>query len=212
MDSFLKDKLFEFFLYKPAGFPYIAAFLILLVCGLGVPIPEDLTLFAMGYVSYSGIANVGISTAVCLFGVLFGDSIIYWIGRYYGAKLTKTGVFARLLPPERMEKTREMFHKMGNKVIFAARFMPGLRAPTYFSAGTLHLPYRVFIFYDGLAALLSVPLLVGTTYIFGEHIDKAVAVARQVQHGIIFVIIGVIALLVAKHFVMKKLKARRRSA
>jgi membrane protein DedA with SNARE-associated domain len=143
MDNNIIERVFEFLLYMPPAIPYVAAFLMLLVCGLGVPIPEDITLFIMGYLAFNRLADFWISVAVCMVGVLLGDSIIYWMGRHYGPRLTKKGLFARLLPPERMERTRKLFHKWGNKVIFAARFMPGLRAPTYFSAGTLHMPFRV---------------------------------------------------------------------
>src|SRR5579883_1730621 len=96
------ERLFEFILYKPAEFPYIAAFSMLLACGLGLPMPEDVTLFLMGFAAYRGIVDFKISVAVCLFGVLFGDSLIYGIGRRFGVRLTKKGLIARLLPPDRM--------------------------------------------------------------------------------------------------------------
>lgn len=198
------DKLFEFLLYTPEAFPYVIAFAVLLACGLGLPIPEDVTLFTMGYLSYNGVTSIKVSIAVCFFGVMLGDTIIYLIGRKYGTRLVRKGIFAKILPPDRMHRTREMFHKMGNKVIFAARFMPGLRAPAYFSAGTLHLPFKVFLFYDGLAALLSVPLLVGVVYHFGDHIDRVINVARRVQHGITGLILGIVAIFVLKHYIMKK--------
>lgn len=213
MHNFDLERLFEFILYKPAEFPYIAAFTMLVACGLGLPMPEDITLFLMGFAAYRGIADFKISVIVCLFGVLFGDSVIYWVGHKYGMRLTSKGILAKILPPDRMGRTREMFHRLGNKVIFAARFMPGLRAPTYFSAGALHLPFKVFIFYDGLAALLSVPLLIGVTYFFGEHIDKAIGIARRVQNGVVLLIVGIIAVFVVKHYVSKRLdrrKSRRR--
>ena len=41
-----------------------------------------------------------------------------------------------------------------------ARFMPGLRAPIYFTAGTVGVKFHTFLFYDGLAALVSVPAIV----------------------------------------------------
>jgi membrane protein DedA with SNARE-associated domain len=208
MDTNLFDRIFEVLLYTPAVVPYLAAFGVLVLCGLGLPIPEDLTLFVMGYLSYAGIADFKISVIVCLIGVLFGDSVIYFLGYHYGRRLAQKGPFKKILPPERMERTRTLFLKWGNKVIFVTRFMPGLRAPTYFSAGTLHLPYRVFIFYDGLAALLSVPALIGLTYYFGDHITAAVQVARKVQHGIALVIVGGVLLLVAKHYFMKKRSSR----
>lgn len=210
MHNFDFERLFEFLLYKPAEFPYIAAFLMLLACGLGLPMPEDVTLFLMGFAAYRGIADFKVSVVVCMFGVLLGDSIIYFVGRRYGMRLTKKGFLAKMLPPDRMGRTKEMFHRLGNKVIFAARFMPGLRAPTYFSAGTLHLPYRIFIFYDGLASILSVPLLIGATYYFGEHIENAIGIARRVQNGIVLLIVGIIGVFVVKHFIGKKIDRRRR--
>jgi len=123
------DKLLEFFLYLQGPYAYLAAFLVLLGCGLGIPIPEDITLFTMGILSYYGLADLWVSIGVCLFGVLFGDSLIYFIGRRYGEALTQKGIFKKLLPPDRLAKTREMFAKKGNSVIFAAGFMPRLRAP-----------------------------------------------------------------------------------
>ena len=45
--------------------------------------------------------------------------------------------------------------------------------------GVLHLPYRVFIFYDGLASLISVPVIIGAVYYFGDNIDKVVEVIRS---------------------------------
>lgn len=198
------DRFFEFLLYTPDIVPYFIAFGVLLACGIGLPIPEDLTLFTMGYLSYNGIVDIKISIAVCFLGVMLGDAIIFAIGHHYGSKLLRRGIFAKLLPPDRMKKTQKLFHRWGNKLIFAARFMPGLRAPTYFSAGALHLPFRVFVFYDGLAALLSVPLLTGVTYLFGEHIDWVINLARQAQYGVALLIAGLVAIFVLKHYISKR--------
>ena len=201
------EKFFEFLLYTPDIVPYFIAFGVLVACGIGLPIPEDLTLFTMGYLSYNGIIDIKISILVCFLGVMIGDSIIYAVGHHYGSKLLRRGIFAKILPPERMKKTQSLFHRWGNKVIFAARFMPGLRAPTYFSAGALHLPFRVFFFYDGLAALLSVPLLTGLTYYFGEHIDWVINMARRAQYGVALLIGALVAFFVVKHYITKRRRA-----
>lgn len=203
------DAILEFLLYSPGPVPYIAAFSMLMACGLGLPIPEDITLFSMGLLAYYGVVDIRISTFVCLVGVLLGDSIIYFIGRHYGVRLARKGIFAKVLPPERMERTKFLFHRMGNKVIFAARFMPGLRAPTYFSAGTLHLPFRVFLFYDGVAALLSVPLLIGVVYVFGDQVDHVIQIVRKVQNGIVFLLVAIVLAFIAKHYITKHASAKR---
>jgi membrane protein DedA with SNARE-associated domain len=122
-------------------------------------------------------------------GVLIGDSTIFFLGKKYGRKLTDKPFFHKFLSPDRLEIVKEKFHEKGNRVIFAARFMPGLRAPTFFSAGTLHLPFRVFFFYDGMAALISVPAIVWVVYYFGALAGQVIDVIRKVEHGIIAVVL-----------------------
>jgi membrane protein DedA with SNARE-associated domain len=195
------DSLVDFLLNFHGYTPYFIIVGILLLCGLGLPIPEDITLFAGGLLAYYGVTEVWMMMGVALVGVVLGDSIIFLLGHKYGRKLTKKGFFHRLLPDDRLDAVKEKFHARGNKLIFAARFMPGLRAPIFFSAGTLHLPYRVFLFYDGLAALLSVPAIIGAVYYFGDHLEQVVRYIQTAQHGILGVIIGVILLMAAKWYI-----------
>ncbi|WP_052700095.1 DedA family protein [Methylocucumis oryzae] len=184
--------------------PYVLVFSILLACGLGLPIPEDITLFVSGMLAYYGIVDVWFVTAVCMAGVLIGDSMIYYLGAKYGRSLTNKPFFHQFLPPERLEMVKEKLHRHGNKVIFVTRFTPVLRAPTYFSAGTLHLPFRVFLFYDGLAALISVPTIIYLVYHFGAVADNMIKTIKDVEHGIVGVIFIGILLLAAKWFYQHK--------
>lgn len=198
------DKFLETLLYLQGPIPYVVAFALLVACGIGLPLPEDITLFTMGLLSYYGLVDLKVSIVVCLAGVLIGDCLIYWFGRHYGVRLLKKRFFAKLIHEERMERVKALFHRWGAKVIFLTRFMPGLRAPTYFTAGSLHLPFGVFIFYDGLAALLSVPLLTAVVYYFGDHVDYVIQVVRKVQNGVALVILGLVLILIAKHFIFSK--------
>lgn len=202
------DALVEFLIYQPWWAIYVVLFLILIVCGLGLPVPEDIILFTMGYCAYNGLADLKIGIAVCMVGVLAGDAIIYFLGYHFGKKFAKQGAFSRLLPEERMNKTKALFHKWGNKVIFVARFMPGLRAPVYFSAGTLHLPFRIFFSYDFLASLISVPLLVGAMYKFGGQVDIVIKKAHKIQGGIAMLVATVVLLFLLKHFITSR-KSKR---
>lgn len=193
-----------FLVNSPWFVPYLAVFTVLLMCGLGLPIPEDITLFVGGLLSYYGAANVWIMILISYFGVMLGDSIIFLLGAKYGRRLATKGIFKKLLPPDRLDYIQDRLHKKGNWLIFAARFMPGFRAPAYFSCGTLHVPFRVFFFFDGLAALLSVPLIVYLVYHFGDNVDEIIQDIKQFQYGIISVIVGVILFLVIKWRINKK--------
>ena len=195
------DKIIDILLYFHGPAPYFLIFGILLICGLGLPIPEDITLFAAGLSAYYGLTQLWLVILISYCGVLFGDSVIFLLGSTYGRKLTKKWFFQQLLPEERLNSVRTEIHRRGNKLIFAARFMPGLRAPIFFSAGTLHLPYRVFLFYDGLAALISVPTIIGAVYYFGDELDHVIRVIQRVEHSIVFLIAAVILTMLAKWYI-----------
>lgn len=201
------DALVDFLLNFHGPTPYFLVFGILLLCGLGLPIPEDVTLFAGAVLAYYGIADVWVMIVISFAGVMIGDSIIFLLGAKYGRKLTKNSLFGRLLPADRLALVQKKFHEQGNRLIFFARFMPGLRAPIYFSAGTLHLPFRVFFFYDGLAASVSVPAIIGLVYYFGDSLDWIVRVIQRSEVGILIAIFGIVAAVAGKWYIThRKLK------
>lgn len=197
-------KLAEFLLNFQGPTAYLAVFAILLACGLGVPIPEDITLIAGGILAYYQAANVWIMIATGLFGVLIGDSTMFFLGRKYGMSLAKHPFMARLVPESRLNKVAEVITTRGQKVLFAARFMPGLRSPLFFTAGTLGVKWRAFLFYDGCAALLSVPAIVYSVFFFGSKMEQVIATIERANQGIVGVI-----LVVALYFGYKWRKERR---
>lgn len=203
------DKIVDLLLSFYGPTPYFLVFGILLACGLGLPIPEDITLFAAGLSAYYGLTNLFLMILISYAGVIIGDSIIFLLGAVYGRKLTKKWFFHKLLPDERLNAVKAQFHEKGNKLIFAARFMPGLRAPIFFSAGTLHLPYRVFLFYDGIAALLSVPTIIFAVYYFGDQLDHVVRVIQKIEHSILLVI-GIITVAVALKWYITHRRLKRK--
>lgn len=194
------DKLLELLINAYGPVPYLLIFGVLLACGLGLPLPEDVTLAAAGMSAYWGLTDLWVVIIVSYVGVMLGDSIVFGLGSLYGKKLTRRWPFRKFLTEERLVVVKRKFHKQGNKVIFAARFMPGLRAPIFFFSGTLHLPLRIFLFYDGLAALLSVPLIVGVVYHFGDEIDRVLHQIRKVEHGVAITLVFVVLIVGAKWF------------
>ena len=202
------DAMINFLMGFSGPAPYLLVFFILLACGLGLPIPEDITLFAAGVLAYYGSANVYWMIVISFVGVMLGDSLIFMLGAKYGRRITHRWPFRKFLTHERLDQVSERLRKGGNRVIFMARFMPGLRAPIFFSSGMLHVPFRVFFFYDGLAALLSVPAIVYTVFYFGDELEQVVSVIRNVQHGILLVIGAVILFFVVKWLIKRKVSTR----
>lgn len=200
----LLDALLDFYGYEP----YLIIFGILLACGFGLPIPEDVTLIVAGALVYYRVASLGWTILVCLAGVLMGDAIMFWLGRTYGRKLTKKWFFHKLLPDERLDAVGKQLNTRGNKLLFAARFMPGLRAPIFFTAGVLHIPFRKFIALDGMAALLSVPAIIAVTHHFGDELEMAVSLVKRAEYGILSLITVVVVYFTGKWWFKHKREKR----
>ncbi len=75
--------------------------------------------------------------------------------------------------------------RRGNVVVMLARYLPGIRAPTYFTAGPARLPYWEFLFFDGAAALISAPLWVCLGFWFGSDVEAAAHEAHRFAHYIL---------------------------
>jgi len=93
---------------------------VLITCGLGVPLPEDVPLITGGWlVGRSGSLPLMIVTGLA--GILIGDTLIFRAGQIYGEKLLDTRL-GRHIPGERVQSTIAAFDRHGPKFIMAARF------------------------------------------------------------------------------------------
>lgn len=151
----------EFLISFFSSYGYWAVFLVLLACGFGVPIPEDITLVSGGVISGLGYTNVHWMLVVSMLGVLVGDSTMYWLGRIYGEKILKFPLIRNVATPERFAQVQERFEKQGWKLLFVARFLPGLRAVVYLVSGiSRKVSFTLFLLVDFFAAIISVPIWV----------------------------------------------------
>jgi membrane protein DedA with SNARE-associated domain len=198
------DKLVDFLTNFSGPTPYLLVFGLLILCGLGLPMPEDIILCAAGLLAYYQVADAKLMTLISMIGVLGGDGFIFFLGHRYGPRMYQKKFFMKILPPARLDLVKKKIHSQGNKVIFFARFMPGLRMPVYFCAGVLHLPARTFLLYDGFAALISVPTIIFAVYHFGDHLDRVMKIIKKVQFGIVGLIAAIIIFVCMKMYLEHK--------
>jgi membrane protein DedA with SNARE-associated domain len=159
---------------QDSSFSLWGPFLLLLLCGLGLPLPEDIVLIVAGMLAQDE-GRSWISTACLMYlGVMMGDSIIFLFGRILGQRLLAWEFTHHLFPPRKQAKVSHLFERYGAVVLLIARFLPGLRAPIFSSAGAMRMGFIKFLLADGVAALLSVPVFVWLGHWLWEKFDDDV--------------------------------------
>ena len=187
---------------------YAFVFGVLLLCGFGLPMPEDVILVTGGVLAWLASPletpalrampfDPGLQRMVLvgLLGILAGDSVIYWMGRRLGYRIAEFRLLRRLVPPDKLQEVEKRLRRRGKVVVVIARYLPGLRAPTYFTVGHSRLPYWQFLVFDGLAALISAPLWVCIGFWFGDDIERAAREASRFSNYILLGLAAVLAVL-----------------
>jgi membrane protein DedA with SNARE-associated domain len=178
-----------FFLSFLGRWSYLGLFLVLLAAGLGLPLPEDIPLVAAGWLVHHGGAHLYGMIAVGLVGVLVGDTILFTAGRRYGMHLVEHRWLRWVAKPWLVERARARYQAHGAKIMFAARFMPGLRSALFLIAGTFRIPYWKFLLIDGSAALISVPTWILLSYKFSGDVEALLRKARFTSYMVAAVVI-----------------------
>jgi membrane protein DedA with SNARE-associated domain len=155
-------------------FTYVGLFVVLLMCGLGLPLPEDVALLAGGYLVHRGITRYPLTLLVSLVGVVAGDNSLFFLGRRFGTGLVRYFGISRPDSQLQIERIRGFMDRHGHRAIFYARFLAGLRALIYLTAGSFGVSPGRFLIYDFLGAVISVPVVVSLGYVFGGELEAMI--------------------------------------
>ncbi|QEG34467.1 DedA family protein [Bythopirellula goksoeyrii] len=169
---------------------YLGIVFFLLLTGCGLPIPEEVPIVLAGIVSSQGNLNPGFAFLACVVGALLGDTAMYAIGYHFGHGLVmRHPKLSKLVGAQREEYFEQSIQRHMFKVMLLARFMVGVRAPVYLSAGVARVSYRKFILYDLFCATLVVGTFFTVAYFFGDSIVETI---REAEVGFTLCVILVL--------------------
>lgn len=189
---------------------YLAPFLVLVLCGFGLPVPEEVTMLGAGFLLYQGEVDMAPIIAVCLAGTLLGDSVPFFIGRRFGRRALELQAIRRIVHPERLRAIERRFERQGALAVFVCRFIPGLRLPTWFTAGTLGMPYAKFIAFDGLGAVILTPTLILLGRESGERLSDLETKFEDLHQILGFVVLALGAMLLSRMWISRRWQGQGR--
>jgi membrane protein DedA with SNARE-associated domain len=138
--------------------------IVLLIAGLGVPLPATLLLLAGGAFVRQGMLDSQLALALALLGSVLGDSGSYCLGRCGGALVQKRVEGAT------WRRARATFERRGALAIVLTRFLlTPLALPTNLIAGSSRYTFRRFLALDTLGELVWIALYGGLGYLFADQ-------------------------------------------
>lgn len=212
MDAFLAILDFEDVVDFLLDHKYVAMFGFLFLCGLGLPVPEEVTLVGSGLLVGWKEANFWISSVVCVTAIIAGDSMIFFLGRHYGQRFLRSRPMRLLFSPRKQRKVRKLFERNSSRAVFFARFFAGVRIGMYAYAGSHKMSWFRFALLDLLGALISGPTSIWLGEWAGqkfasdkeEAVDRAREYASEFQHWLILVVVLTVTVLVTVWFIRRR--------
>jgi len=192
----------ELFFEQYSGFAlYVVIFVALLATGFGLPLSEDFLLMVIGYMIQDGRMELVGGFAIAYIGSVASDLIMFNFGYHYGEAVRKHRFILRVISHGRQEKMLKKFRRYGDKFIIFARFIAGVRAPTFLSAGISRMRPMRFILLDGMAACFSVPLFLGLGYLFADHIESIEADFSEIRRILTVLVISGVAIFILTNYI-----------
>ena len=135
----------------------------------GTFILEDASTILVGVLAAEGQVSIALALASLYVGIALGDFGLYAIGR-----LAATHKWAsRFAERNALAPFRDWLETRLVATVFAARFVPGLRLPTYTASGFFRMPFKRFALSVVVATVLWTTLLFGASLLFGTLTAKA---------------------------------------
>lgn len=168
---------------------------------IGFVLPGETAVLIGGALAATGQLALAPLLVVVVVAAVVGDSIGYEVGRKLGPRLLTLRPMTR--HRERIDRARETIRRRGGFAVLIGRATAFLRAVVPALAGLSRMPYRVFLVYNALGALLWGVVVTLLGYFAGHslpRVEKALG-----RGGALLAVLLVGALVVVLH-------RRRRSA
>jgi membrane-associated protein len=151
---------------------YLVVFVVAMLDAFFPVVPSEATAITAGVVAGTGGLAVEVCILAAALGAFVGDNISFGIGHFLGHRVERR-FFHGEKAQRRLRWAQRMLDERGGYLIVVARFIPGGRTATTFTAGFVEtFAWRRFLVFDALAGAIwgSYTVLLG--YFGGRSFEE----------------------------------------
>lgn len=204
------DTLSQFMARLVDSFGYAGLLLVMFIENVIPPIPSEIFLPFAGFQVAEGSMNLVLVLLVTTLGGFIGTSVFYYLGRLLGDDRVRLLIrrFGRyvLLREADYDEALTLFREHDSKVVFWARFIPGVRSLISLPAGVAGMSFRRFAVFTVTGTVLWNTALVLAGMFLGSRWDRVLVVVDRLD-SVLWVLLAVV---VVGWFVWQRNKRARR--
>jgi len=189
--------------YYITQYSYLGIFIWFFLIDQIAPIPEELVLATVGYITHTDLINPFYAGLAALLGLILVDNTYYFLA-YRGNKWAEK--FRKKKRGQVLKKFQDKLQKHQVRTLFFITFIPKVRFFGPILAGLNKMRFRQFFVVNMCASLANVVLYLGLGIFFHnamESIIKEVEVVRHSVFGVFIIIMAVVISLYVSKWLSK---------
>ena len=186
-----------------AHIPYwpLVCFSLLLLAGFNIPVSEDAVIILSAGVTFTDRSLILPTWLALYLGILVSDIMVYWWGHFLSKGMFQFKKIRKKLTPQKIRLVAKTMDDYGFRTFIVCRFIPfGVRNTLWLSCGFVGLPFRKFVLYDSIAAVVSCSALYHLILFVGE----TASFAYKIVGLIMFTALITLAVFMVRHVIKKE--------
>ena len=159
---------------------YLGIFIFVFVGNLGLPVPEESVVLAAGFLAGRDVLSLKLVMLVAFASAVVGDNFGYMLGRTGGRQVVVRLAHSSSWLRWRHRRFKAFFDAHGNKTIFLARFIAGLRFMAGPMAGAMRMPFWRFFGWNVMGAIVWCAVIAYLGFVLGDQWE---VVAGQIHRA-----------------------------
>jgi membrane-associated protein len=179
---FMTHHIFEMLRAALVHYGYWAVAVALLLENAGVPVPGETVLLLASFLSFpQHELKLPLVIVVGVVAATLGDNLGFAWGLCGGRPLLERHRRVFHVSDAALARGEDLFERYGAFTVFFARFVFGMRVVTGPMAGALRMPWKKFLAFNSLGAVVWVTTISGAGYLFGRHWERLVESIKRVD-------------------------------
>lgn len=179
---------------------YIGVFLFFVLGIVGLPLPDEIMMTFLGYLSSIGQLHLIYTFLSALLGSATGITISYILGRKFGYPFLRKYGSKFFITRRRLRITQLLFRKYGSALLFVGYFIPGVRHVTAYLAGIACMSIARFALFAYAGAIFWCSTFIGLGYVLGSNWEILFEYIHRFGIKALYIIVPVAAISFGYYF------------